>query len=201
MHNAKAMILDGTACVIAGSVDVQYAPVARYAGSFAARGAVPGPLGRTYDVATAAYLTGAAAHILDFDDVQTTMGGHPSSTLLPVVLALGSALGVSGPEALRACRHRRRTRGAHRAIDEPLALHGWLASDQRDRQPRRIVGRPSLLLELDVETASRALGIAAIVFGRYKANFGTTTKSLHAGMAARAGIESALLAEPRCYGE
>lgn len=194
LHSAKRMILDGTACAVAGSADVQYEPVARYASSFAAHGAVPGPLGRTYDVATATYLTGAAAHILDFDDVQTTMGGHPSSTLLPVVLALGSALGVSGPEALRAvvigaeleARIGRSMNPSHYSVGwHPTSVIGCLGASMA----------ASLLLELDVEITSRALGIAASYSAGTKANFGTTTKSLHAGIAARAGVESALLAE------
>jgi 2-methylcitrate dehydratase PrpD len=194
VHVAKRMLLDGAGCAIAGSADVQFEPLAAYARGFATEGSTPGPLGRHYDVATAAWMSGVATHILDYDDVQTTMGGHPTSTLLPVVLSLGFALGSSGEEVIRAvvlateldARLGRAMNPAHYGV-------GW--------HPTDVIGSlgtafaSAILLSLDVDTTCAAIGMAASYAAGSKANFGTTTKSLHAGLAARAGVESALLTQ------
>jgi 2-methylcitrate dehydratase PrpD len=50
------------------------------------------------------------------------------------------------------------------------------------------------LLDLDVDRTRYALGIAASMASGSRQNFGTMTKPLHAGLAARAGVEAALLA-------
>jgi 2-methylcitrate dehydratase PrpD len=192
MHAAKRMILDGTACAIAGSSDIQYDPIASYARAAGAKGSIPGPNGGRYDVSTAALLIGAATHILDFDDVQTTMGGHPSSTLLPVALSLGYALKSSGEEILRAvvlgteldARLGRAMNPAHYGV-------GWHPTDVIGSLGTSLAS--SILLGLDVDQTCRAVGMAVSYAGGTKANFGTTTKSLHAGLAARAGVESSLL--------
>jgi 2-methylcitrate dehydratase PrpD len=48
----------------------------------------------------AAWINGTAAHALDYDDV--ALRGHPSTVLVPAVLAEGEALDASGPDMLRA---------------------------------------------------------------------------------------------------
>ena len=53
----------------------------------------------------------------------------------------------------------------------------------------------SWLLRLPLEGVRTALGIAASMTGGLRANFGTMTKPLHAGLAARNGLTAALLAE------
>ena len=50
--------------------------------------------------ADAALVNGAAGHALDFDDV--ALGGHPSTVLVPAILAEGERLDASGADALRA---------------------------------------------------------------------------------------------------
>ncbi len=46
-------------------------------------------------VASAAMVNGAAAHALDFDDVNLAMPGHPSVAILPALLALAEERGSS----------------------------------------------------------------------------------------------------------
>ena len=50
--------------------------------------------------ADAALINATAAHALDYDDV--ALGGHPSTVLVPAVLAEGEHLDASGADALRA---------------------------------------------------------------------------------------------------
>src|SRR6266508_984040 len=48
----------------------------------------------------AAWINGTAAHALDYDDVG--LRGHPSTVLVPAILAEGEALHASGRDLLRA---------------------------------------------------------------------------------------------------
>ena len=59
-------------------------------------------LGRRTGPLTAALVNGVAAHALDFDDVNDTLGGHPSAPLVPALLALGEVHDASGAELLLA---------------------------------------------------------------------------------------------------
>ena len=44
----------------------------------------------------ATLINGAASHALDYDDVNFSMGGHPTVTVVPVLLALGEQTAASG---------------------------------------------------------------------------------------------------------
>ena len=62
---------------------------------------VPGRAERL-PVLAAALVNGAAAHALDFDDVNLAMPGHPSVAILPALLALAEERGSSGADVLTA---------------------------------------------------------------------------------------------------
>jgi 2-methylcitrate dehydratase PrpD len=143
--------------------------------------------------AGAALANGTAAHALDFDDVSASMRGHPSAPLLPALLALGEKLGVSGRDLSEAfvlgfeveCRLGRAIGEAHYAL-------GWHATSTFGS-----IGAAAgcaRLLGLDPERTGQALGIAASLASGLQQNFGTMTKPLHAGWAARNGVVAAALA-------
>ena len=50
----------------------------------------------------AAFLNGVAANVLDFDDCTDNLGGHPSSPILPALIALAEELAASGRDVLTA---------------------------------------------------------------------------------------------------
>lgn len=141
----------------------------------------------------AALVNGAAAHALDFDDCSTTMGGHPSAPVVPAILALGEEIGASGPQLIEAFvagveTETRLARGL-------LPVHydkGW--------HPTATLGvfgaaaACGRLMGLDTERLATALAIAVSFACGIKANFGTPTKPLHVGIAARNGLLAALLA-------
>jgi len=142
----------------------------------------------------AALVNGTSAHALDFDDVSMSMRGHPSVTLLPAVLALGEKLGVSGREAIDAfvlgfeveCK-------LGLLIGAPHYALGWHATSTFGT-----VGAAAAcarLLRLDADRTRVALGVAASLASGIRQNFGTMTKPLHAGWAARNGVIAATLAE------
>jgi len=120
--------------------------------------------------AAVALVNGLLAHALDYDDVSADMRGHPSAPVLPAVLAcrIGRALGASGY-----------ARGWHvTSVAGALGASAACAS----------------LRGLDCEQTRHALGLSASMAGGTRQNFGSMAKPLHAGLAARAGVEAAGLA-------
>ena len=84
---ARQCILDAIACTLAGARDelteILLAEMQEQGGKEAAT--VIGHSGKL-PAASAAIINGAAAHALDFDDVNLAMPGHPSVALLPALL-------------------------------------------------------------------------------------------------------------------
>ena len=76
------------------------------------------------NVEDAALVNGAAAHVLDYDDV--TLDGHPSAVLVPAIVAQGEALGASGVELVTAYVAGYEV-WVELLIREPVPLHqkGW----------------------------------------------------------------------------
>ena len=99
---AQSGFIDTTATLIAGREEPVVGMVTRFVaarGSAASEATLLAGTGRAAS-ADAALINGTAGHALDFDDV--AMGGHPSTVLVPTVLAEAEALGLGGAEAVRA---------------------------------------------------------------------------------------------------
>jgi len=159
----------------------------------AARDAAPEiPSGRPLSALDAALVNGVAGHVLDYDDV--AMDGHTSAALAPAILAEGWTVGASGRDALAAYVVGYELWAAL-LEREPGALH------ERGFHPTAIWGTLSAaaacarLHRLDEERTAHAIGIAASLAAGLVANFGTMTKSLHAGRTAQAGVFAARLAK------
>lgn len=152
-------------------------------------------LGRPFraPAAEAALVNGTSAHALDFDDVNFSMRGHPSAPLLPAVLATAETAGASGARLLLAfvlgveveAKLGRLMGGRHYAL-------GWHPTSTLG--PLGAAAACAKLLGLDEEGTQAALGIAASMASGVRANFGTMTKPLHVGLAARNGVQAATLA-------
>lgn len=145
--------------------------------------------------ADAAWVNGTLAHALDFDDGGVALTPmHPSAPVLPAVLALAEARGLSGGDALRAyivgveleCKLATLISLEHYA-------RGWHATPILGSLGSAAAS--ARLLRLPQEKVCHALGIAASMAGGLQSNFGSMTKPLHAGQAARSGVVAALLAE------
>jgi 2-methylcitrate dehydratase PrpD len=149
------------------------------------------PSGRLLSAPDAALVNGVAAHVLDYDDV--AMAAHPSAVLVPAILAEGGALDASGENALTAYVAGYELWAQLDAL-EPGRLH------ERGFHPTAILGAVAAaaacarLRGLDLEQTAHAIGIAASLASGLVANFGTMTKSLHAGRAAQSGVMAARLA-------
>jgi len=141
--------------------------------------------------ADAALINATAAHALDYDDV--ALGGHPSTVLVPALLAEGERLEASGADAIRAYLVGYEV-WAELLSREPDAYHlkGW--------HPTAVLGTVGAaaavahLHRLSPLACGNALALAASMAGGLVANFGTMTKPLHAGRAAACAIEAVRLA-------
>jgi 2-methylcitrate dehydratase PrpD len=149
------------------------------------------PSGRNLSAPDAALVNGVAAHVLDYDDV--ALAGHPSAVLVPAILAEGWTLDSSGKEAIAAYVAGYELWGQLDAL-EPGHLH------DRGFHPTAVLGTLATaaacarLHGLDAEKTSHAIAIGASLASGLVANFGTMTKSLHAGRTAQSGVLAARLA-------
>jgi 2-methylcitrate dehydratase PrpD len=140
----------------------------------------------------AAWINGTAAHALDYDDV--ALRGHPSTVLVPAILAEAEALGATGADMVVAYvagyetwaeLFRRDCGLLHQKGWHPTGLYGAVGAAAACASLRR----------LNAEQAAQAIAIGASQSSGLMANFGTMTKPFHAGKAAHAGILAARLAE------
>jgi len=143
----------------------------------------------------AALVNGTAAHGEDYDD--TFEGGpvHPGAVVVPAVLAAAEQHGLSGAAVMRGiavgseimCRLSLvAPQATHKAGFHPTAVFGAPAA----------TGAVAAALGLDAETTIRAFGIAGSLASgiiEYLAD-GSSTKRLHAGAAAQAGLRAVHLA-------
>ena len=148
--------------------------------------------GETAPAPEAAWINGTAGHALDYDDVGQR--GHPSTVMVPAILAEGEALGAPGRDLILAyvagyecwAELARRDPGHHhRKGWHPTGIFGSIGAAASCAALRR----------LDPAAAAAALALGASHSGGIMANFGTMTKPFHAGRAAYAGVVSARLAE------
>ncbi len=144
-------------------------------------------------VLSAALVNGAAAHALDYDDVNVAMPGHPSVTILPGLLALAELQKASGCELITAFVAGYETACRIGAALLPghynLGFHatGTVGTFGAAAACARLLGLPAA-------ATAAALGIAGTQAAGLKSQFGTMCKPFHAGKAAQSGLLAARLA-------
>lgn len=143
-------------------------------------------------VTHAALANGTIAHALDYDDIIPNMAGHPSCTIVPVLLSLGEYLKLSGKDLLTAyvAGFEIGTKINLGVMDEHYK-RGW--HNTATVGTIAAASTAAKLLNLNVESTQRTFGIAISMLAGVKRNFGTMTKPLHAGNAARNGLAAAIL--------
>ena len=144
-------------------------------------------------VLMAAFVNGIMAHFLDYDDDSSSIEGHPSAILVPVVLSIGDKMRISGKDALVAYIAGLETEiKIGRGINVGHYEKGWHATATLGTLGAAVAA--AKILKLNIDQIRTAIGIAASEAAGLRQNFGTMTKSFHAGNAARSGILAALLA-------
>lgn len=187
-HIVRTAFIDTMACILAGRSE----PLTAVVAGWARLGDAALPVrARASDVHRAVLLNASCGHALDFDDVG--LEGHPSVVLVPVLLAESESRAVHGfaivqayakgyavwAELQRRMKVQLHARGWH-----PSAVFGTLASAAAVCATRG----------LSPLQAGHALGLAASCSAGLIANFGSMTKSVQVGRAARSGLEAAELA-------
>lgn len=181
MRMAKLCMLDWFGLAIAGMDE----PVVRMlADAVRSESATPAsPIlrsGRLFNVRQAALVNGTAGHALD---VNLAMHVHPTTVILPAVLALAEARGASGSAMLMA---------SVAAISSSHYARGFHATGTIGTFGA--VGACAYLIGRDSRSTARARGLAASQATALKGQFGTMAKPLNAGRAAEAGVQAALWA-------
>ncbi|MBP2557279.1 2-methylcitrate dehydratase PrpD [Neorhizobium galegae] len=190
---ASRTFTDTIACGLAGASDeaVQALRAILPAGNGKARLWGSSETGHVLNVAQ---INGVAAHALDFDDCHLVMDGHPSVSIVPGLFALAEERNSSGIELLTAYIAGLETELRLAKICNPAhADRGW-----HPTVTFGVIGAAvacSRLLRLYENGVAAGIAIAASCSSGLRANSGTMTKPLHAGQAARNGLQAALLAE------
>jgi 2-methylcitrate dehydratase PrpD len=200
---AKALehILDGVAVMLAGS---RTECAKKVAGFVKGKGGVPQSsaigLGFKAPIPDAAMINGTSGHADDYDDTQLSTAPdrlyglmtHPTVPVLAAALAVGEEKGSSGREVLEAfvagfeveCKLAETIKPAHywKGFHTTATIGTFGA-----------YGAASTLLGLNEDELKASLGISASLSSGIRANFGTMTKPLHAGMAASNGVTACIL--------
>lgn len=142
---------------------------------------------------TAALVNGTTSHVLDYDDVNLAITGHPTAVIYSALLPLAESRHTSGNTLLSAfaagyetaCR-------VGRWLGDTHYEHGYHATSSVGAVAA--AAACARLLGLSVEDTACALGLAATQAAGLKAQFGSMAKPLHAGFAARNGLMAACLA-------
>lgn len=193
IDRAKLALVDFVGVAIAGSVEPVSKIVANYVGRTSRGDATvigaPFRAGAT----DAALANSTAGHALDFDDSSFVLGGHPTVTMIPALLAVGQERRSTGREILeayvvgfdvamnvsRAVNFEHYEKGWH-----PTATLGTFAT----------AAAVARLMRLPAEAVQHALGLAGSMASGIKANFGTMAKPFQVGHASHKGVLCAQLA-------
>ena len=193
-HEAHRTFLNWAGCAI-GAARHPTVEAALAAVRMLEPAAQAGVLGRSdrVDTASAALLNGITSHTFDFDDTHLATIIHPAGPVASAVLALAEHRGASGRAVVDALVI---------GVDVECRIGNAIYPDHYDRG-WHITGSTGMfgaaagcarVLGLDEQRAIMALAIAASQPVGVREQFGTMTKPLHPGAAARAGLMSALLA-------
>ena len=196
-HYARRHLLDTVGVMIAGAAGDVATRAEAVLATVRPAGRIPVPgRARRADLIDAAFLGGTAAHGIELDDGFRQGSVHPGCVVIPAALALGCARHSDGQALMEAI-----VAGYETVIAIGRACHPDLR--QRGFHPTAAVGvfgsaaAAGKLGALSTGRLANAFGLAASSAGGLFAfvNGGGDIKRLHAGHAAREGLQAALLAD------
>jgi 2-methylcitrate dehydratase PrpD len=194
VERTKQCLLDWFAVTVAGAQDELADILIREAMEDGAKGSAS-LVGRSEKTlpSAAALINGAASHALDYDDVNFAMGGHPTVTVVPALLALGEQIKAPGRLFIESFIAGYETSGrVGRLVAPSHYLRGFhVTGTVGSFSATAAAGR---MLGLTDQQLAVAFGIAATQAAGLKSNFGTMCKPLHAGTASEHGLRAARLA-------
>jgi 2-methylcitrate dehydratase PrpD len=190
---AKNAIIDCIGSIIAGSREDASLIIQKYVQDL---GGVPNAFIIGTRIRTtgpfAALANGVAGHVLDLDDINSLLIGHPSVVLIPALLAAGELAHADGKGIVLGYILGFEIMVKLAGLINPDHYeHGWHATSTFG--PLGASVGAAKVFGLNQEQTQRAMGLATSLAGGVRSNFGTMTKPFHAGNAARSGLESSLL--------
>jgi 2-methylcitrate dehydratase PrpD len=198
MQLGKASILDAIGCALAGAgapaVKILHKYLEPYDHGVSGKTATVIGTKLRLPPRFAALVNGTAMHVDDYDDTQQAATGkfqgiHPTAPVLSAVLATAETRAASGADILLAyhigvevaCKLFDATHPAHILNGfHSTGTCGLLAATTADAK----------LQKASIASVRNSLGIAASQAAGLQENFGTMTKSFHAGRSAEGGIVS-----------
>jgi 2-methylcitrate dehydratase PrpD len=190
---AMAGMQDAIGCILAGAGEAVPRNVARAASRWGSGEARAIGSGQRLAAPWAALVNGTAAHVLDYDDTFGPLSGHATAVLVPAVLALGEEVGATGPALLDALVVGLEVLACvGRGVNPRHYRLGWHATSTIGA-----IGAAACcarLLRLDAMRTANALSLAVSMAGGTRMQLGADAKSVHAGLAAKAGLLAAALA-------
>lgn len=194
IYDIKYRVVDWIGCAAIGSHYPQSDLARQF---FTSVGGVPessiiGAEGK-YPASGSALVNGVIGHVSELDDGHRKAIGHPGSVTVPVALALGEKLNVTGREFLQAlilgydlfARLGQAVNPSHYATWHTTGTCGAFAA----------TATAASLLRLTPKQTCHALGIAATLASGLQESFGTHAKALTIGHACQNGIYAASLAK------
>ncbi|WP_342133383.1 MmgE/PrpD family protein [Hydrogenophaga sp. OTU3427] len=196
LDRVKLVFADTVSATVAGATSDVVGPLRSYV--LAQPSALPDKLvlGTSIQASAehAALINGTMAAALEFDDVLSLMPAHPSAVVLAALMATDAALDAPGERVLdayavgveagarmaQAMTLDHYKRGFH--ATGTIALFSAVAALAR-------------IHHLDPDIFKRSLGLAASMSSGVQGNFGTMTKPLHSGWAARNAVAAVALAQ------
>ncbi len=141
----------------------------------------------------AAKINGTLSHALDYDDTHFDSMGHTSVAVIPAALSLADKMSVQPKAFLEAVLI---------GVELAVRIGSWLGRSHYHAGFHMTATAGTFgaamasarILGLSSNQTRHALGIAASMASGIKTQFGTMGKPLHAGLAAHAGVDAALLA-------
>lgn len=195
---ARDAVTDAVGCILAGSREELARPLlATLPSTGSASESMPALLIGTTRFgapADAALYNGTIAHALDFDDTNHPAYAHPTAVIASALFSLAPRARATGDSIIDAYIVGFEFFGKlGRALNTSHYKRGWHTTGTFGALAA--AAACARLLGLDETRATMALGIAASSASGLRASFGSMTKPLHAGQAARNAVLAALLAQ------
>lgn len=193
LHSAKRQFIDVMGVSILGAVDESTTKVFETIEGWGDGPCTAIGRERTLSAPWAALVNGTAAHALDLDDNFDPAKAHATAVLAPAIIALGEQEKSSGHDCLDAYICGLQIMGrVGQGVNPAHRNRGWHATATVGA-----IGAAAAcarLLKLNATQAANAVSLSTSMAAGFMSQFGTMTKPIHAGLAAKSGVIAASMA-------
>ncbi len=193
LEHAKLCLLDWFGAAIAGTIEKEASLLVEIFGNLKPEEATIVGFGIRVPSHDAAYVNGAISHLVELDDIHREAIIHPGVPVIPAALALSEKLGASGETLLESIIAGYEVEIAVGKAVNPSHYRFWHTTGTCGTFGATAAA--CKVLGLDRDKILNAFGIAGTHAAGLIEVFGTPSKALNPGRAARDGVLAALLAE------